>query len=112
MARKPACPRVVAPAQREHVANSFDGEALVPAVLQTFLKEDQIADADLLPIPRELGRCPRWPRPGSIPARSAGRRRWRLREIAVSGGGQQQVVEVAVNERHESSASGMHAASR
>jgi hypothetical protein len=47
---------VIAPAQREHVANSFDDDALVPAVLQTFLKEDQIPDADLLPIPRQLGR--------------------------------------------------------
>jgi hypothetical protein len=60
MARKPTLPRVVAPAQREHVANSFDDECLVPAVLQTVLKEHQIADADLVPIPGQTrGRAAR-----------------------------------------------------
>ena len=67
MARKPACPGPVAPAQREHVANSFDDDGLVPAVLQTFLKEDQIPDADLLPLRGSLGDDPGGRDPAALP---------------------------------------------
>jgi len=63
MAHDPAFPRVIAPTQREHVTVGFGNDGLVPALLRTFLGDNQIAKADLLPIPRQIGpgaaRCPR-----------------------------------------------------
>ena len=47
---------VVTPARCEHVAIDLKHDRLVPAVLDTLLRDDQIADADLLPIARQLRR--------------------------------------------------------
>ena len=73
--------------------------------------DDQVADADLVPIPRQVGGRPRWPRPGST---AAGSTRWRgwLTEISVRGGGNQLLVQVTPNERHECSAGRMNPADR
>jgi hypothetical protein len=111
MARNPPIPWIVAPPQREHVVGNFDDDALVPTLLWIFLGEDQIADANLVPIPGQVGGRPGWPRPGSTAACST-RRRWRLTEISVRGGGDQFVVQVAANERHEGSTRRMNPADR
>ena len=55
MAHDPAFPRVIAPTQREHVTVGFGNDGLVPALFKTLLSDDQIAKADLLPIPRQIG---------------------------------------------------------
>ena len=63
MAHDVAFPRVIAPTQREHVTVRFDNNGLVPTLLKTLLGDNQIAKADLLPIPRQIrpgaARCPR-----------------------------------------------------
>ena len=76
----------------------------------SLLGDDQIADADLLPIPRQVGRRPAWgfdPDAPEDPLRRAG---WM--GVSVRGGGDQLVVEVAANERHERSAGRMNPANR
>ena len=55
MAHNSAFPRVIAPTQREHVAVGFGNDGLVPALLRILLGDNQIAKADLLPIPRQIG---------------------------------------------------------
>jgi hypothetical protein len=41
---------------REHIVGDFDHDGVVPAVLSILFGDDQIADADLLPIARQLRR--------------------------------------------------------
>ena len=63
MAHDAAFPRVIAPTQCEHVTLGFGNDGLVPALLKTLLSDNQIAEADLLPTPRQIrpraARCPR-----------------------------------------------------
>jgi hypothetical protein len=56
MAHDPALPRVVPPAQCEHVTVLLDDDCLVPALPRILICQDEIADADLLPIPRQTRR--------------------------------------------------------
>jgi putative transposase len=56
MAHNPALPRVITPARREHVAVRLDDDCLVPALVPVQVRDDQIADADLAPVPRQVGR--------------------------------------------------------
>ena len=63
MAHNSAFPRVVPPAQRQHIAVYACYDCLVPALPTILICDDEVADADLLPIPRQTRRDP----PGADP---------------------------------------------
>ena len=56
MTHNSAFPRVVPPAQRQHIAVYACYDCLKPALPTILICDDEIADADLLPIPRQTRR--------------------------------------------------------
>ena len=97
---------VIAPSQRQHVAVDFDYNRFVRAVFEAFLANDKVAQRDLVPTARQVGVTAWWTCRSNARVRQPN---WRC-AIAVTGSGDQPVVEVATNKRHECPARRMNPA--
>jgi len=92
--------QVIAPTQREHVAVDFNHNRLIPAVFEAFLGNDQIAQCNLVPASRQVGVTAWWICRSSAANVRSRQPNWR-RAIAVTGGSEQLVVQIATDEWHE-----------
>src|ERR1700730_3191859 len=114
MPRKPAVPRVVTPAQSEHVAVLLNNDCVVPAILRALLGDDQMTRRYPVPILGKaiLGGFFRV-RPPAIGLGSAQSQRRRLSDWGRRACPRKQFrVEVSAHIRNKSFAAGVNAAHR
>jgi hypothetical protein len=52
MAGEPAIPRIVAPLEHAHVANSFDDHGVVPAIFVALIGNHKVTSGNLVPVLR------------------------------------------------------------